>query len=124
MNYVHVRNKNFSYILGILPTIQPIELNKGLVFLKDRDILLTGDKWTIVLEVAFDDYITLIKSMQDAISNITRAIPELDDYLYLFLGGTHIQIGTKAIDRKFTPVYRTEVQRPSRMIEEIKADVE
>ena len=61
--------------------------------------------------------------MQEAISNITRAIPELDEELYFFLGGTHIQIGTKEVEG-FTPVYRTEVQRLSRMIEEIEADVE
>jgi hypothetical protein len=37
--------------------------DKGPVFVKDTDILLSGDKWTIVLNIALDDYTFLIEDM-------------------------------------------------------------
>ena len=69
------------------------------MFLKDRDILLAGDKWKISLEVALDEHIKLIQGVQEAIVNVTESIPKIDDELYLFLGGTEIQIGN-AKERK------------------------
>ena len=35
---------------------EPKTFNKGLIFVKDTDILLSGDKWTIVINIALDDY--------------------------------------------------------------------
>jgi hypothetical protein len=34
--------------------------DKGLVFVKDTDVLLPGDKWTIVVNIGLDDYATTI----------------------------------------------------------------
>jgi hypothetical protein len=42
--------------------------------MKDRDILLTGDKWTIAVNVALDDYLSLIRGMRFALGHIRRNI--------------------------------------------------
>ena len=119
-----ILNRNFC-VLGSLYAIQPLELNKGLVFLKDREILLTGDKWTIVLEISFYDYIKLIQGIQEAIFNVTEAISKIDDDLYLFLRGTEIQIGNaKREETGFKPAYESEIRRLARMSSEIEANVE
>lgn len=39
---------------------QQYNLNKGLIFLKERDILLTTDTWTIVISISTDDYDNVI----------------------------------------------------------------
>jgi hypothetical protein len=52
----------------------PGPYNKGLIFLKDRDILLTGDKWTIAVNIALDDYLSLTKGMRFALAQIQRNI--------------------------------------------------
>jgi hypothetical protein len=33
----------------------PQNLDKGLLFVKDTDILRSGDKWTIVVNIAVED---------------------------------------------------------------------
>jgi hypothetical protein len=53
---------------------EPGPYNKGLIFIKDRDILLTGDKWTIAVNVALDDYLNLIRGMRFALGQIRRNI--------------------------------------------------
>jgi hypothetical protein len=70
------------YVSGIASRIvscigsntDPGPYNKGLIFLKDRDILLTGDKWTIAVNIALDDYLTLTKGMRFALAQIQRNI--------------------------------------------------
>ncbi len=42
----------------------PQALDKGLVFVKETDILISGDKWTIVANIALDDYATLVDVMK------------------------------------------------------------
>jgi hypothetical protein len=42
--------------------------------MKDRDILLTGDKWTIAVNVALDDYLNLIRGMRFALVQIRKNI--------------------------------------------------
>ena len=44
---------------------QPNALNKGLVFLKEKDVLLSGDKWTVVLDFGLTSY-------YDALNNISQ----------------------------------------------------
>ena len=41
-------------------TPEHIELNKGLIFIRDADVLLSGDQWTIVVNIALDDYTNLV----------------------------------------------------------------
>ena len=38
--------------------------------MKERDILLTGDKWTIVIEIGIDDYRSLVQGMMTACNNL------------------------------------------------------
>jgi phage antirepressor YoqD-like protein len=42
---------------------EPKTFDKGLIFVKETDILLSGDRWTIVLNIAVDDYTTLVDNM-------------------------------------------------------------
>jgi DNA-binding ferritin-like protein (Dps family) len=65
--------------------IEPKAFDKGLVFVKDTDILLSGDKWTIVLNIALDDYTFLIEDMKSMINYIRQRIqmhqnPRLDSF--------------------------------------------
>lgn len=54
--------------------IEPKAFDKGLVFVKDTDILLSGDKWTIAVNIALDDYTLLIDHMRSLIINIRLQI--------------------------------------------------
>jgi hypothetical protein len=54
--------------------IEPKPFDKGLVFVKDTDILLSGDKWTIVVNIALDDYTLLIDNMKSMIDYIRQQI--------------------------------------------------
>jgi hypothetical protein len=60
----------FSTEAGVAPTIY----NKGLIFMKDRDIMLTGDKWTFTVNIALDDYVNLIQGMRFKLAQIERNI--------------------------------------------------
>jgi hypothetical protein len=48
--------------------------DKGLIFMKDRDILLTGDKWTLAVNIALDDYVNLIQGMRFILAQVRRNI--------------------------------------------------
>jgi hypothetical protein len=48
--------------------------DKGLIFMKDRDILLTGDKWTLAVNIALDDHVNLIQGMRFILAQIRRNI--------------------------------------------------
>jgi hypothetical protein len=43
---------------------EPKAFDKGLIFVKDNDILLSGDKGPIVVNIALDDYIALVDNMK------------------------------------------------------------
>jgi hypothetical protein len=58
---------------------EPQAFDKGLIFVKEADILLSGDKWTIVVNIAIEDYISLTKSMRlilDQVRGNIRAYKE------------------------------------------------
>jgi hypothetical protein len=62
---------------GVSPgmvTPTPKEFNKGLFFIKDTDILLSGDKWTIAVNIALDYYSDLINSMKTMIKQLQQKI--------------------------------------------------
>jgi len=42
----------------------PEPKGKGLIFVKDTDILLSGDKWIIAVNIPLDDYTTLVYLMK------------------------------------------------------------
>jgi hypothetical protein len=37
-----------------------------------RDILLTGDKWTLAVNIALDDYVALIQGMRIILAQIRK----------------------------------------------------
>jgi hypothetical protein len=53
---------------------EPQTLNKGFVFVKDADILLSGDKWTIVINIALHDFTTLVQTMRSTLEHIRYKI--------------------------------------------------
>ena len=53
---------------------EPKIFHKGLLFVKDTDILLSGDKWTIVVNIALDDYVTLVDLIRSMLSHIRQEI--------------------------------------------------
>ena len=55
-------------------TPEPIELNKGLIFIRDTDVLLSGDQWTIVVNIALDDYTNLIELLKVMLDHIRQKI--------------------------------------------------
>lgn len=59
---------------------QECDLNKGLIFLKERDILLTTDTWTIVVSIGTEDY-----------DEIITKIDALLDYLESQQNSTHVR---------------------------------
>jgi hypothetical protein len=50
------------------------EFGKGLIFVKVTNILLSGDKWTIVVNVALDDCATLIDNMNSVLYTVRQKI--------------------------------------------------
>ena len=50
------------------------EFNKGLIFVKDTDILLSGDKWPIVVNIALDDYEAVVHTMKMTLSQISQKL--------------------------------------------------
>jgi hypothetical protein len=52
--------------------VEPVPKNfdKGLIFIKDTDILLSGDKWAIVVNIALDDYSALVDGMRVMLNQI------------------------------------------------------
>lgn len=53
---------------------EPKTFDQGLIFIKDTDILLSGDKWTIVVNVALDDYVTLVDTVRLVLGHIRQKI--------------------------------------------------
>jgi len=53
---------------------EPKTFDKGLVYVKDTDILLPGDKWTVIVNIALDDYEALVKVMKDTLSQVRQRI--------------------------------------------------
>jgi hypothetical protein len=53
---------------------EPQKFDKGLIFVKDTDILLSGDKRTIAVNIALDDYANLVDLMKSMLSYIRQKI--------------------------------------------------
>jgi hypothetical protein len=58
--------------VAIVP--EPKVFDKGLVFVKDTDVLLSGDKWTIVVNIALDDYSNLVELMKAMIKQVRQEV--------------------------------------------------
>jgi len=53
---------------------EPVNFDKGLIFVKDNDILLSGDRWTIVVNIALSDYDILIENMKLILNTVREKI--------------------------------------------------
>ena len=53
---------------------EPRTLDKGLIFVKDTNILLSGDKWTVVVNIALDDYDALAHTLKIMLKQIRQQI--------------------------------------------------
>jgi hypothetical protein len=63
------------------------KFDKRLIFVKDTDILLSGNKWTIVVNIALDDYDTLVFVMRKTLEQIGHKI-QVYRNKFLFFGLT------------------------------------
>ena len=50
-------------IVAVAIVTKPKAFNKGLMFVKNTDILLSGNKWTIMVNIALEDYSNLMELM-------------------------------------------------------------
>jgi hypothetical protein len=75
--------------------------------MQGRDILLTGDKWTIAVNIELDDYINLIRGMKFALAQTQRNIE------------THRDPNTKNLD-----IHWEEIKRIERLTTELETDLE
>jgi hypothetical protein len=68
---------------------EPQKFDKGLVFVKDTDILLSGDRWTIVVNIALDDYAILTDLMKSMLNYIVRKYRyrKIRNYMHLTYNG-------------------------------------
>ena len=87
---------------------QEPKFDKGLIFVKDRDVLLTGDKWSIVLEVAVDDYVQMIQEMKVVMKTIGVSIDTIFPV-------------TLNPEKK---IYTPEIARMNQLIRDIEVEVE
>jgi len=59
-------------MLNMVP--EPKNFDKGLVFVKDTDILLSGDKWTVVVNIALDDYDIFTETIKSVLYTVRQKI--------------------------------------------------
>ena len=55
-------------------TPEPRKFSKGLIFVKETDVLLSGDKWTIAVNIALDDHEDLVVVMRLMLQQIRQNI--------------------------------------------------
>ena len=60
---------------------EPKNFDKGLIFVKETDVLLSGDRWTIVINIAVDDYTTPVDNMKLILTFRARASYRLGRHL-------------------------------------------
>ena len=53
---------------------EPKQFDKGLIFVKDIDILFSEDKWTIAVNITLDDYISVIGAMKLVLGQVRHNI--------------------------------------------------
>lgn len=73
---------------------QTCNLNKGLVFIKERDILLSTDLWTLIVSVGTEDYDEVLSDVETLFSYLdsqrnTSEISDLIPYLEFLVSVNH-----------------------------------
>lgn len=94
---------------------EPRTFDKGLVFVKDTDILLSGDKWTIVVNIALNDYDTLVYVMKTTLNQIRQKVKT--------------RPGSTVIERPYGEfvsfdIYWEEIDRLDKMVQELSTDLQ
>ena len=51
------------------------QFDKGLIFVKETDILFSGDKWTIAVNIALEDHESLVGVMGLVLGQVRRNNP-------------------------------------------------
>jgi hypothetical protein len=80
--------------------------DKGVIFMKDRDILLTGDKWTLAVNTALDGYVNLIQGMRFILAQIRRNIE-----------------AHKSFNRNILDIHWEQVERLHKITDELETDL-
>jgi hypothetical protein len=80
--------------------------DKGLIFMKDKDILLTGEKWTLAVNIALDDYVNLIQGTRFILTQIQRNVD------------THKSPNSKNLD-----IHWEEIRRLHKITDELETDL-
>ncbi|GLV33191.1 hypothetical protein CBL_20071, partial [Carabus blaptoides fortunei] len=76
---IRTRSADFNFpLLFMLMVVQhesigkANELDKGLVFVKNEEILLTGDKWILTTDVHLNTYISALDMFGELVDNVTQ----------------------------------------------------
>jgi hypothetical protein len=93
-------------VLSAEARVASAPFEKGLILMRDRDILLTGDKWNVAVNIALDDCANLIQGMRFILAQIQRNI-EL-----------HQSPSSKVLD-----VHWEKVRRLSEITDELETDL-
>jgi hypothetical protein len=104
--YIHVAGLGIIVLLSIEARIASTIYDKGLIFMKDRDILLTGDKWTLAVNIALDDYANLIQGMRFILAQTKRNI------------GIH-----KSPNKDIIDIHWDEIDRLNKITDELQVDL-
>jgi hypothetical protein len=83
--------------------------------MKDRDILLTGEKWTLAVNIALDDYLNLIRGMRFILVQIQRNVGK---YQSPDKGTLAIQWGEIGRLQKITDELEADLESVSKLLPE------
>ena len=111
---------------GVAKSVQPEPrvFDKGLVFIKETEIPLSGDRWTVAVNIAVDDYSSLILGLKLVLNQTKRSI-----HMYKTPNAATFDLQWEEIDRldkvvaelssdvgSFTPLLAEEVPTPRTVI--------
>ncbi|XP_039299556.1 uncharacterized protein LOC120355274 [Nilaparvata lugens] len=89
-------------------------LKSGLVFLKEDDILITGDKWTVVVNIYVQEYHTVISSARDAIRmlDVEAEKEATSDDLLMYVRSSEINRIRRIVDHLSSEIESFELMLP------------
>jgi len=71
---VCVTSATWLWNIGISVQTEPRPIDKGLIFIKETYVLLSGDRWIVAVNIALDDYSSLIHRMRLVLGQIRRNV--------------------------------------------------
>jgi hypothetical protein len=72
--YIYILGLGSIIVLSAETGVASAPFDKGLIFLWNKNILLTGDKWNLAVNFALDDYVNLIQGMRFILAQFQRKI--------------------------------------------------